>query len=118
MTATLPRTFVVALQGPPLPDEAKAFHDAVETRLQRAGWSVFRECPVRVPGVQRRGRIDLLAIRGGQGVAIECDRLTPRQKSLAKLRASTADHRVVLLRGGNYDGDAEGVAVLAMEVET
>lgn len=101
----------------PLPDDARGFQEAVAARLRASGWTVRSEVPVSSRGDGRRGRVDLVAERDGEVVAIECDRLSPREKSLAKLRAMVADARLVLLRTPRGVADVDGIAVVGVEVE-
>lgn len=99
----------------PLPDEAKGFRQAIESRLEAAGWSLRREVPVALHGDARAYRVDLVASYGPCVGAVEFDRRTPRAKSLAKLRATQCDERVVVLRGGASQ-HISGVSVVSVEV--
>jgi Holliday junction resolvase len=64
---------------------AKALHDSVADALDGAGWAVRREFWVRDNGSGKSGRIDLVARRGAEVVAIELDKVDPRKKSIFKL---------------------------------
>lgn len=79
-------------------DSAADFSAAVQARLQRDGWAV--QCEVQVPdrGDGRVGRIDLVATRGPDVVAIELDRKTPRQKSIFKLESFPCTGAVIAVR--------------------
>lgn len=82
----------------PYKHEAGAFHRRAQHVLEAAGWQTRREVLVPNRGDGRRGRIDLEAVRDGQRVLIELDHMSPRKKSLAKLRAMPAHGRLVVLR--------------------
>lgn len=106
---------------PALPDRASQFHDAVDRCLSAAGLTVEREVFVGLPG-RERSRVDLLARRGDDYLAIECDRRSPRAKSLAKLHRCFAAGRLLLLRWRPahdlwWDGPHRGVHVLSLEVQ-
>lgn len=78
---------------------AKQVQNAIWQALRSLGWRVYREVPVRDRGDGRRGRVDLVALRGGEVIAIEVDGQNPRQKSVHKLRqVPRATFRLVLLR--------------------
>lgn len=107
------------LAAGPLPNSSAGFHDGVCAALSRAGWAVEREFRVEaVPGRggPRSGRVDLVARKGDAAVAVELDRLSPRRKSLAKLRASGFGHRVVILRRPCAPLEVDGVTVFGLEV--
>lgn len=63
---------------------AKAFHDAVESRLRYLGWTVEREYRIDDRGDGRAGYVDLV-VHQPVPLAIELDRGSARQKSLDKL---------------------------------
>lgn len=90
----------------PLPDDAKAVHDALEAALVAEGMEVAREVEVSDRGDGRVGRLDLVATRDGYSFAIEIDRTAPRQKSITKLLGSGCDAKVVVLRGGAAEAPA------------
>jgi len=66
---------------------AKMFHDEIEEYLVSLGLSVAREYPLADCGDGRKGSIDLMITAPFQA-AIELDRLSPRRRSLAKIKAS------------------------------
>jgi hypothetical protein len=101
-----------------LPDHAGAFQARVAQRLEAAGWAVEAEVCVSLPGSARRGRVDLVASQCACRVAIECDRLSPRDKSIRKLLAMSVDVRLVLLRRRlPIELLPSGVLVVGLEVE-
>jgi hypothetical protein len=77
---------------------ASAFQDSIELYFQRAGYATEREVIVPDRGDGSTGRIDLVARRGSEIVAIECDCGRPRRKSEAKLLAFPATQRLIILR--------------------
>lgn len=87
-------------------------HKAIEDNLTEAGWNVRNEVPVIYGG--GRGRLDMVAEAPyGETVAIESDAASPRKKSIAKLLAYEADHRVVVLRSG-LCGLVSGIAIIGL----
>jgi len=80
----------VAARCPASLEDALLFHDEMEEALQRAGFEVRREVLAPYPGNLkdqiRRGRIDLVAIKPGEVTALELDKVSPRRKSVIKLR--------------------------------
>lgn len=108
-----------ALRSLPPTNDPHTFHALVRQRLKAAGLRVQSEvlshyAVIRQQGkrkgqvAHRRGRIDIVAGLGNWQVAIECDRVTPRAKSLAKLR-SFKGARVLLLRDGLSGKPPEGI---------
>ncbi len=77
---------------------AAAFQDCIELYFKHAGYETEREIPVPDRGDGCAGRIDLLARRGSEIVAIECDSGRPRRKSEEKLLAFPATQRLIVLR--------------------
>jgi hypothetical protein len=100
----------------PYPDQAAAFHHRAEQAIKRWGWPVKREVRVALDRAGRGGRVDLVALVGSRVVAIECDRITPRIKSLQKLRKLDCDARLILLRGELPMTLIRNVAVLGVAV--
>lgn len=74
-----------------------SFRRAVESELRRRGWELAIAVPLDAPDGPR---LDLVAFKGGERVAVEFDRASPRQSSLDKLRAVNGCARVVALREG------------------
>jgi len=68
-------------------------------RLRSAGMEVITSCsvPVYVKGRHTRGFIDMLVIDGGIMLGVEVDRLTPRERSIQKLRTAPLDFRLIVL---------------------
>jgi len=87
---------VEGIEGP-LPDNARACHDAVEDALKAGGLNVIREAEVN-NGDGLTGRFDLLVGDGLEWVAIEIDFRLPRAKSTQKLLGFNGG-RVQILRG-------------------
>jgi hypothetical protein len=78
---------------------AATFQDAIERHFQQLGFDVEREVAIPNRGDDHEGRIDLLARRDREVVAIECDRERPREKSREKLLAfSEATQKLIILR--------------------
>lgn len=78
--------------------DAADFQDLIQQELQSAGFETRREEFVLDRGDASAGRIDLVAKRGGEVIAIECDRQQPRQKSESKLLSYPAHRRWIVLR--------------------
>lgn len=83
-------------------DNAETLQLLVRDVLESLGFSVMLEYPVDYMGKHGlvHGRVDLLAQRGFEVLAIEVDRSSPRKKSIAKLEqmASQSTGQVILLR--------------------
>jgi hypothetical protein len=77
---------------------AATFQDSIELQLKQAGYETEREVPVPDRGDGSGGRIDLVARRGSEVIAVECDSGRPRQKSEIKLLAFPATQRFIVLR--------------------
>jgi hypothetical protein len=96
------------------PDFAPAFHANIGYCLKKNGFDVSFEFLVRrVNG--RRGRIDLVATKADESVAIELDNKMPRIGSLEKLRLFEGSKMVILREGEQMN--VEGIdAVVAVRV--
>lgn len=97
-----------------VPDNAKQAHEAVIERLESYGYVCEREYAVKNRGDGKAGRIDILARNETHIMAIEIDRLTPRDKSVFKLRQVPNAERIILLRGGisnEYIGDIQVISI-------
>lgn len=83
------------------PDEGApglSFRRAVEAELRRRGWELVIAVPIDAPDGPR---IDLVALRNGERVAVEFDRARPRESSVLKLRSLPSGcERVIALREG------------------
>lgn len=91
---------------------ATAFQQAIAAELRGKGWELRMEEPTVDGKNGRTGRLDILVTQPAL-IAIEVDRRTPRQNSIAKLR-SINGYRFVVLREGLPNGPIEGIdAVLA-----
>lgn len=84
---------------------AQVFHQAVIDELEWLGCKTWREVPARYTrrrGERCNGRIDVLAAKYDLRIGIECDRNSPRRKSVDKLRGlGWLTHRFVALREPN-----------------
>lgn len=90
---------------PALPNAAWQ-HRTLMANLVTAGWNVRKEVASEFSdGVyERKGRIDLYAMRNDFRIAIEIDRRSPRTKSVLKLRAVDADLRIIVVREQGFTG--------------
>lgn len=86
-----------ALRAVPATDDAATYHARAGEALQSLGFTVKSEFAVPHGSPNRSGRIDLLATRGQETVAIELDYRDPRDKSVVKLN-QIHGVRVVMLR--------------------
>lgn len=77
---------------------AADYHDAIEEALNDHYWTVRREFAV-VIGDGYGGKVDIVADKDGQRIALELDNRSPRGKSLLKLATfSRSVPTAVLLR--------------------
>lgn len=107
------------LSGLCVTDNARAAQEEVASWLEGRGYSCTLEVPVADRGDGRTGRIDLVAERGGNRVAIEIDRETPREKSLFKLRQFDCA-KVVIVRNGTGKGNRttlDGIKICYLSCE-
>jgi hypothetical protein len=79
-------------------DGAGDFRNLIQRKLEGAGYETRCEALVFDRGDGSAGRIDIVAKRGEEILAIECDRQQPREKSIAKLTAYDATRRLIVLR--------------------
>lgn len=78
---------------------AAEFERGFVAALRLLGWDVTTQ--VAVPYDGRMGRVDVVARKDGEVLAVELDRLRPRRKSLAKLsRLAGTTEAMVVCRGG------------------
>ena len=78
-------------------DKAADFQKLVQRKLERLGFEVKREYPIW--DGDRYHQVDLKAKRGKEILSIECDRRSPRDKSLEWLALdSDATRRLIVLR--------------------
>ena len=77
---------------------ASKFQDFIDSQFKKAGFETQREVPVPDRGDGSSGRIDLIARRGTEVVAVELDAGRPREKSQTKLLAYPATRRLIVLR--------------------
>lgn len=79
--------------------DAGRFHHLAACGMEKQGWKVKRNFVVPNRGDGRRGKIDIVARRESECVAIELDHVEARAKSLFKLRNFTeATARLVVVR--------------------
>ncbi|MCK9320000.1 hypothetical protein [Methanoculleus sp.] len=69
-----------------LTDNAKIAHYETVKYLENLGFECQKEYRVPDRGDGRSGRIDIIAFKGNLQIAIEIDRLSPRAKSIYKLK--------------------------------
>lgn len=105
---------VAALSAVPADLRAPEFHDAVEQALVALGFACDREVLVADRGDGQRGRLDLVARRGEERIAVELDSHTPRAKSVTKLRGVRDAARVIVLRHPEQGpmGQPDGIDVV------
>lgn len=75
--------------------DAATWHKYVAEEVRKLGYSVQVEFPMPYEG--RSGRIDIMAFKEGIAVAIELDKLKPREKSIKKIQKCPAG--AIFLRG-------------------
>jgi hypothetical protein len=74
---------------------AKAWQIWVQLKLISLGYKCELEVPVYYQN-GRKGRVDIVATKGNEVVAIECDNRTPRSNSIAKIKENFACGMVLL----------------------
>lgn len=79
-------------------DHARTMQQEVGRALEQAGFLVFLEFSTAKIGDTKNGRIDIVARKDGQHVAIELDCRTPRMRSIKKLKLFPG-YRIIGLRG-------------------
>jgi hypothetical protein len=94
-----------------VPDNAKEAHQFVVNILENNGFVCKTEYFVADRGDGCRGRIDIFAEKDGYACAIEIDHLTPRDKSIFKLKQVNAT-RIILTRGGENEMVVEGIDMI------
>jgi hypothetical protein len=105
--------------GLTVPDDAKAAHDKITEWLGNLGYDCHKEIWVDDRGDGRRGRIDIVASNNAHTLAIEIDRLTPREKSVFKLKQVNGVIRIILLRGTSEKQSIPEIqAVLGIPLES
>lgn len=92
-------------------DDATTAHNEIVVWLESNGFNCKKEYPVADRGDGYGGRIDIFATRGDEMLAIEIDRITPRQKSITKLLQTEDCAKVILLRGGR-ETDTDGEIIV------
>ena len=82
-----------------IPEEkAFEFNIRVRNEFKKENFDIFTEVVVKDRGDGRRGKIDLVAKKDNLIIAVEIDRLTPRQKSIYKISNYPCTNRIVVLR--------------------
>lgn len=89
------------------PMSAGNLHVKVRYSLGEAGFQVKSEAPAPYP--DRNGRVDLLLASGDFTCAIELDYLTPRDKSIEKLRRLNVSKKIIVLRASSKDLSIPGI---------
>lgn len=77
--------------------DAASFEKQIAERLAKIG-EVQRQVRVENRGDGRAGRIDLVLMTDEEAVPIEIDRMTPRAKSIFKVRSFNPDSAFVITR--------------------
>lgn len=97
--------------------EAGQLEDRARDALAGLGWDVRQQYPVEDRGDGRRGFVDLLATTPeGWSVALELDRVEPRDKSIEKLRQVPGVRIIVLREGPSWEHPPEGIdAVIGLQ---
>ena len=102
-----------------VPDDARGMVAAVRACIEGPTIKgvAIPEAHVNDRGDGKPGRVDLVACCPGLPLLfIECDRLSPRAKSIAKLKLLPG-RRLVLLRGVTRDDWVDGVQVIGLAIE-
>ncbi len=108
---------VAVLSDLKVDDDATLAHKQAMDLLEQNGYVCQKEYYVPNRGDGQRGRIDIVAARGDETVAIEFDHLTPREKSIFKLRQMQNAIKIILLRGGNGSFDIPGITVIPVALK-
>jgi hypothetical protein len=94
-----------------VPDNATEAQRIVVNELESNRFNCKTEYPVKERGDGHQGRIDIFAQKDGYDYAIEIDRLTPRDKSILKLKQVDAI-RIILTRGGKNEIAINDIALI------
>jgi len=97
-------------------DNASTAQNQLYRHLTSFGYTCELEVFVPDRGDKTPGRIDLIAKKKNEVVAIEFDRHEPRTKSLFKLKHFDAAIKLVLLRGGNKNYIKDGIRVMSIKL--
>jgi hypothetical protein len=97
-------------------DHAQTMQKEVAHALEKAGFVCSLEVATRFLGDCRNGRIDIVAQKNGESVAIELDCRSPRMRSIKKLKLWDG-YKILGLRGVRHpiiDG-IDGVVCLQVK---
>jgi hypothetical protein len=104
-------------EGLTITDHAKTAQNEIIEHLKSKGYSCNSEHIVTYRGDHRQGRIDIVATKNNQVVAIEVDKCSPRKKSMVKLNNFKADGKYVLLRKNITPYSIGDVSVIGLPVK-
>jgi len=103
--------------GLAITDHAKTAQYEIAEHLRSKGYTVVLEHPVPDAGNGTSGRIDIIATRKNERLAIEVDRSSPRDKSMFKLKSMSGYTPIVLLRNGNYNFIRDSVIIYSLTLK-
>lgn len=101
-------------KGLKVSDHAKTAQYEVVNHLMANGFRCLLEYVIGEYVVGKTGRIDVIAINGDEKIAIEIDNVSPRKRSIIKLKMMGDYSRLILLRKGNYNCEIEGVKIISL----
>jgi len=99
-TRNIPVDVIEALLCLPACKDSEIFKHSVGHLLRNLGFDVKYEFPVNLDQNGRKGRLDIVACRENEILAIECDRVTDRRKSIRNLKCF-GQPGIILLREPN-----------------
>ncbi len=92
-------------------NHAKTAQNEAVIHLENKGYICIKEYKVNDRGDGRSGRIDIVAKNNAETIAIEFDNISPRNKSIYKLKNFNADKKYILLRVGNTNKIIDGIFI-------
>lgn len=95
-------------------NHAKTAQNEIVKHLESQGFKCISEYKVNSRGDDRSGRIDIVAIKGELKLAIEVDNVTPRNKSIFKLKQISDYEKIILLRNGKSDYEIEEIKIISL----
>lgn len=98
-------------------DHAKTAQLEITDHLKRNGFDCILEFCISEYADGKTGRIDIIAIKGTERIAIEVDNRSPRKRSMQKLKNMSDYQALILLRSGNYDCEIEGIKVFSLSLK-
>lgn len=110
-------TGVISEMPPASKKSAQLFHYTLAALLEEMGWRLKKEFMVEEQANGRRGFCDILVTYPAP-LAIELDRVSPRMKSIMKLKEVSATRVIVLRESTEWTNSIEGIdAVLCAGVK-